>query len=293
MRQKVEHKRTLFYVEQLILHHDACQRAIGVDRVKGGMDFYFSEKNAAEKFVQFLGAHTPSRIKSSRKLISSDNHNNTANIKYTFTAEIAEPCKLDLVVLSKQASGGSCLRLVSRITNQFHLVDPIYGTSLEVPGSNYWRKPFPVALTGQEAINFVVLDVEPIDFPQVPNYKVVEVEIVRESDFGVNDTKFRVVSHLGNLLRVGDTVKGYDLTRQNFGSDISSRLGDIQIPDVVLIKRVCGDKIPKVKLLQKREMRKQRKNAYENEVAEYETFAQEFAEDFESIPADSEIKTVE
>ncbi len=54
---------------------------------------------------------------------------------------------------------------------------------------------------------------------------------------GVNDTRFTVVSHLGHLLKAGDTVMGYDLSRAVFANvDPDMRLEDF--PDVVLVKKV-------------------------------------------------------
>jgi hypothetical protein len=41
--------------------------------------------------------------------------------------------------------------------------------------------------------------------------QLAEVTVVREKDFGVNDTQFTCISHLGNLLREGDVVLGYVL----------------------------------------------------------------------------------
>lgn len=52
---------------------------------------------------------------------------------------------------------------------------------------------------------------------------------------GVNDTRYTVLSHLGNLLKAGDTVMGYDLSTAVLaeGEEADS------LPDVVLVKKVC------------------------------------------------------
>ena len=47
-------------------------------------------------------------------------------------------------------------------------------------------------------------------------YKVAEIEVARESDFGVNNERFTVRSHLGGFVEAGDMVMGYDLTNRNF-----------------------------------------------------------------------------
>lgn len=70
-------------------------------------------------------------------------------------------------------------------------------------------------MTSRQLTSFVVLSVEPILMESRPSSKkrgnnrkmrLAEVVVAREKDFGVNDTQFIVVTHLGNLLREGDLV---------------------------------------------------------------------------------------
>ena len=41
--------------------------------------------------------------------------------------------------------------------------------------------------------------------------RLVELELARVCDLGSNDTRYMTISHMGHLIRVGDTVLGYDL----------------------------------------------------------------------------------
>ena len=50
LRQKVAHRRTFLYLEQLILTHRAQKEAINIKEVKEGMDFYFASKQARAPF---------------------------------------------------------------------------------------------------------------------------------------------------------------------------------------------------------------------------------------------------
>ncbi len=54
---------------------------------------------------------------------------------------------------------------------------------------------------------------------------------------GVNDTRFTVVSHLGHLLKAGDLVMGYDMSRAVF-ADVDPGMKLELFPDVVLVKKV-------------------------------------------------------
>ena len=57
--------------------------------------------------------------------------------------------------------------------------------------------------------------------------------MARARDFGVNDDRFFVRSHLGPLLKAGDTVMGYDLENSNLNIDFD--LDDL--PDIVLVHK--------------------------------------------------------
>ena len=56
------------------------------------------------------------------------------------------------------------------------------------------------------------------------------------SDLGENDTQFSVLSHLGNVLKPGDSVLGYDLTTANINDDNveeMQRKGGVSLPDII------------------------------------------------------------
>ena len=54
MRQKVPHKRTFLWIEQLILKHRAHADTTNVVEMRDGLDFYFDQRAHAEKLVSFL-----------------------------------------------------------------------------------------------------------------------------------------------------------------------------------------------------------------------------------------------
>lgn len=132
LRQKVLHQRTFYHLEQIILQHNAHRMASNIDLVTNGMDVFFMERNHAEKFVHFVSTVAPVKIKASTKLVSTDNHNNTANIKYSHAVEIAPICKFDLVIVPKKIAQHmgqttSNLLIVSKVTSNLHFVDPFSG----------------------------------------------------------------------------------------------------------------------------------------------------------------------
>lgn len=128
VRQKAQHKKTFFYLEQLLLKYKPHSNCVNIKTKHDGLDFYFDKKDDARKFVDFLQEVVPCKYITSQQLISHDVHNNTYNYKYTFSVEIVPVCKDDIVCLPKQLaqslSNIGQLCLVYRVTNQIYLIDP-------------------------------------------------------------------------------------------------------------------------------------------------------------------------
>ena len=59
VRQKVSHKRTFLFLEQLILKHNAHKDTINIREAKDGLDFFYTARNHAIKMVEFLNNVTP------------------------------------------------------------------------------------------------------------------------------------------------------------------------------------------------------------------------------------------
>eukprot|EP00640_Fibrocapsa_japonica_P003538 CAMPEP_0113942132 /NCGR_PEP_ID=MMETSP1339-20121228/7901_1 /TAXON_ID=94617 /ORGANISM="Fibrocapsa japonica" /LENGTH=303 /DNA_ID=CAMNT_0000946479 /DNA_START=217 /DNA_END=1125 /DNA_ORIENTATION=- /assembly_acc=CAM_ASM_000762 len=205
VRQRVDHKRTFLYLEQLILARQMHKVCIGVEAFKDGMDFYFGTLNAAQRFAAFLHGSVPTKSKTSRKLVSADVKSNTHNNQHTISVEIVPVCKGDLVLVPPKTaprmgvpSGG--LYLVRRLTSVLHLTNLHTFASFEVGSDRYWRaassSPKPaVLLTARCLVEFVVLDLTPTPTRDCP--QLAEVEVARSSDFGRNDRTLLLTTHLG------------------------------------------------------------------------------------------------
>ncbi|ORX58312.1 NMD3-domain-containing protein [Hesseltinella vesiculosa] len=240
VRQKVEHKRTFLYLEQLILKHNAHKDTTNIKETKDGIDFYYGQRAHAIKMVEFLAAVVPIKYKTSEQLISTDIHTSTSNYKFTYSVEIAPVCRDDLVVLPKKLANSlgslSQLLVCTRISNSIHLLDINSLQSGDLSHSVYWRSPFPSLASSKAMIEYYVLDVEPLG-PVNGKHVLADVHVARMSDFGRNDTQFIARSHMGSLLNPGDTVMGYDLTRANFNHDEFNKLNMQNLPDVILVRK--------------------------------------------------------
>ncbi|KAG0683999.1 ribosome-binding protein [Pichia californica] len=241
IRQKVPHKRTFLYLEQLILKHNAHVDTISIKENKDGLDFYYGKQNHAVKMLDFLSSTVPIKYKKSEELISADIHSGTSVYKFTYSVEIAPICKDDLIVLpaklAKSMGNISRLVLCSKISNSIQFIDPANLHIEDMQANVYWRSPFISLADVTQMIEFIVLDVEPSG-ERRGKYLMADVTCVRASDMGGSENEeFYVRSHLGGLLHPGDSALGYYLKNSNFNSDLFDQLEATNVVDIVLVKK--------------------------------------------------------
>ena len=61
---KVDHKKTFFFLEQVILKHGAHAQTTNIKERPDGLDFYFQNRSHAVKFIEFISAVVPARFSS-------------------------------------------------------------------------------------------------------------------------------------------------------------------------------------------------------------------------------------
>lgn len=294
VRQKVPHKRTFLYLEQLILKQGAHKETINIKEVQNGIDFYFGQRNHAEKFVDFLTSVSPVRTKKSQELISMDVHTSSRSYKFTYSCELVPICKDDLVALpiklAKQIGNISPLTLCHRVGTTVNLVDPNTLQMSDLSTPIYWRMPFAPLADVQDLVEFIVMDIEPIG-PAKGRFLLAEATVARASDLGVNDTTYLIRTHLGNLLHPGDSAMGYHLTGTQFNNPYYEELEESKqysatIPDVILVKKHYGQRKKrnvrnwKLKRMAKEESEmKPRKQDQDRDEIDYEQFLQDLEAD--------------
>ena len=294
LRQKVPHKRTFLYLEQLMLKHSAHKDTINIKEVNDGLDFFFAQRNQAEKFVDFLTSVTPVRVKKSQQLISMDIHTSTKSYKFTYSCELIPICKDDLVALppklAKSIGNIFPLALCYRVGTSINLIDPNTLHTADVPTNIYWRAPFRTLADVQELVEFVVLDIEPVG-QQSGRFFLAEATVAKAADLGANDQTYFCRTHLGGVLHAGDSVMGYHLTGTNFNNPQFEELENgnhaSQIPDVMLVKKHYPRKKKPKRSWRLRRMEKDegellpKKADQERMDADYEMFLRDVEEDTE------------
>jgi nonsense-mediated mRNA decay protein 3 len=256
VRQRVGHKRTFLYLEQLILKHGAHRGCLSIETFRDGMDFYFPDRGKASRFICFLESVVPVRVKMSRKLIGIDDKSNTANYKFTNFVEICPLCKDDLLYLPAKLARtlGNIPRivLVKNVSSLIHLIDPLSGQTAAMSADQYWRDPLRPIITAARSrlTRYVVLGKEPLVLKRNVSRKVATrknrsklaiVTMAKEEDLGVNDVQFEEPSYVGYLMKSGDVCLGYDLTETQFVDDDAEALRDAaKLPSAIVVRKLYG-----------------------------------------------------
>ena len=310
VRQKTDHKKTFFYLEQLILRHNAHSYCSKLKEMTDGLDFYFSSKQHAKKFTEFLQVVVPIRSGLSESLISSDIRSNTANYKFSFSVEIIPICRDDLVCLPpplvKKLGGIEPLYLCYKVTNSLHLIDPttlkseclsnhkifknffpnpFFSAALVISAPLYWNFPFKSINTRKDFVEFMVLDVRPKG-PKVGKFTLAEVEVAKVDDMGCNNNTYFGYTHIGHLLDCGSRVFGYLTESSVYNDNDLTSLKGKSLPSFVLVQKSYPKRRKqkkarywKLKSLAKEEDQLLRKAEAKKKETEYEEFLNELEED--------------
>mmetsp|Transcript_36599 Transcript_36599/g.80159 ORF Transcript_36599/g.80159 Transcript_36599/m.80159 type:complete len:533 (+) Transcript_36599:77-1675(+) len=243
VRQRSEHRRTLLRLEQLIVQNGVHKQLIGLEQTKDGIDFFFMRQSDAQAFCSFVKTWAVVKHHDSKHLVSHNQNNNTYRFKKTICMEICPVCRDDIVFLPPkvaQALGGlPPLMLCTRATSVIGLIDPVTMRSVEIPGAEYWKRPFTPVCTSSHLKEFIVLDVTTADGFEATGKKgpvACDVEVARASDFGKNDERMVLRSHLGAILHPSDEVLGFDLRSLNTGLD-EAELGEGPSQEVYLVRQ--------------------------------------------------------
>ncbi|XP_055345552.1 60S ribosomal export protein NMD3-like [Paramacrobiotus metropolitanus] len=298
MRQKAQHKKTFYYLEQLILKHKAHARTVNIQQAPDGVDFFFANRSDARKFLDFILTIVPCQYKTSEQLLSHDPNNNIYNYKYTFSVEIVPVCKDDIVCLPRETAQHlgniSELCICTRVTSLIQLIDPRSGQTAELNANTFWREPFRSICTQKHLTEFTVLNVEHLRDVDIhassqklsDKHVVADIWVMRSSDLGKTEApQYCTRSHLGHLLNPGDIALGFDLANSNVNEkhfeDLERRKKD-RIPDVILVKKVFADRTTRKRNRQwkLRRLRKENGSVTEGSAeGDYEDFLEDLEED--------------
>lgn len=79
---------------------------------------------------------------------------------------------------------------------------------------------------------------------------VADIWVVKASELGLNDNYIHTRTHLGHLLKPGDSVLGYNLEDANINDVNFEKLKQDVIPDIILVKKYYQDRNERIWKLQ-------------------------------------------
>jgi len=242
VRQKVPHKRTFLWIEQMIIKHKYHGKINSIKEEPDGLDFYFSNQSSCVKFINFLQSFVPVTFKTSKQLMSADLKSNVYNYKFTYSVEIPPLCRDDLVCLpsklAQQLGNISPMVLCQKITNILYFIDPFTLQMGEISEpARYWAYGFRSIATRERLVEYLIMDIDIVQYKG--KFALAEATVARADTMGKSSKTYFTLTHLGNILNVGDSVLGYDLENANFNdADIVPMKGRVVRSEVILVKKI-------------------------------------------------------
>jgi len=236
--------KTITMLEQFIIRNEMQINCAQIKKKRQGLDFYYNKRSSGIKFMTLLKNLAPIRIRSdNRHLVSHDNHSDKYEYKYNYLVEIAPVCRDDLIFLPHPgAQGSGSILICIRITNQIQLIEPTTLYMDQIDSKKYWSAPFRPIMSSNQLSEVTVLNVEKIAKFEA-KFQLAEVEVANMKDTALDQILW-TRSHLGNIIKVGDKVLGYEIAKSNisnshFDSYISH--GN-QLPDITLVRKSVPQK---------------------------------------------------
>ncbi|KAH9650704.1 60S ribosomal export protein NMD3 [Citrus sinensis] len=226
LRCHVAHRRGFTNLEQLIQKHDAPARATKIKKMDHGIEFFFSGRSHAVKFVEFVGEVVPAQSRHEKQLVSRGTKSRNCKCKYT--------CSVEINAISAHNLGNlGPFVICTKVTNSIALLDPFTLRHCYLDADQYWRSPFKALHTSRQLVEYIVLDVK---------YVLAGAQVARVLDFGKNDTILSTRTHLGHLLILGDYAIGYDLHEANQNDIELENYKSLVPPDTIKIKKSYKEK---------------------------------------------------
>lgn len=133
------------------------------------------------------------------------------------------------------------------MSSAIHLIDPLTAQIAEITSQVYFRAPFEAICNPKQLVEYIVMDIELINEKDRKSYPgqgtvsykhaLCDIWVVRASELGIAESNIHTRSHLGHLLKVGDSVMGYNTGEANINDAEFDKLPQDLIPDVVLVRK--------------------------------------------------------
>ena len=163
IRQRVPHKKTMLYLEQIILKNKMQKSSLYFEEANDGFDFFFSTRRAGEIFSNWIATVVPSKITYTKKYVS------LSTSTFTYLVDVANVAKYDLFLLDKESykklGGIGPLLICTRLSSRTIFEDPRTFNHLYLDGNTFFKYKFNKFCNSNQLTEFLVLDAyEEIDY---------------------------------------------------------------------------------------------------------------------------------
>ena len=157
IRQRVPHKKTMLFLEQIILHNKRQKTALDFTETNDGFDFFFLTRREGEIFSNWLATVVPAKITYAKKYVS------LSTSTFTYLVEVANVAKCDMFLLDKDSStklgGIGPLVVCTRLSSRTIFVDPRTFNYLYLDGNTFFKYKFNSFCNSNQLTEFLILDV--------------------------------------------------------------------------------------------------------------------------------------
>ena len=163
IRKRVPHKKTMLYLEQIILHNKMQKNALNFREANDGFDFFFTTRRGGEVFSNWLATVVPAKITYTKKYVS------LSTSTFTYLVDIANVAKYDLFLLDKESctklGGIGPLLVCTRLSSRTIFIDPRTFNYLYLDGNTFFKYTFKSFCNSNQLTEFLILDVyEEVDY---------------------------------------------------------------------------------------------------------------------------------
>jgi len=157
IRQRVPHKKTMLYLEQIILKNKMQKNSLYFEEANDGFDFFFSTRRAGEIFSNWISTVVPSKITYTKKYVS------LSTSTFTYLVDVANVAKYDLFLLDKESykklGGIGPLLICTRLSSRTIFEDPRTFNHLYLDGNTFFKYKFNKFCNSNQLTEFLILDV--------------------------------------------------------------------------------------------------------------------------------------
>ena len=163
IRQRVPHKKTMLYLEQIILSNKMQKNALDFKETNEGFDFFFTTRREGEIFSNWLATVVPAKITYAKKYVS------LSTSTFTYLVDVANVAKYDLFLLDKDSctklGGIGPLLVCTRLSSRTIFIDPRTFNYLYLDGNTFFKYKFKSFCNSNQLTEFLILDVyEEVDY---------------------------------------------------------------------------------------------------------------------------------